>query len=146
MKRLSLFVLFFFISFSYIKAKNVAYGAVERHGYLSVQNGKMVDQHGMQPQLRGISFSWSIWEGEKYYNKEVVDWLIDDFKVDLIRLSMAIDPDKGYLQNPKEQKEKIINLIDQGIKRGIYVLIDCHDHNANKNQLESEAFFKEMAQ
>src|SRR3546814_12164294 len=76
--------------------------SVERHGYLSVQNGKMVDQHGFQPQLRGISFSWSIWEGEKYYNKEVVDWLVDDFKVDLIRLSMAIEPDGGYFQNHKK--------------------------------------------
>jgi len=119
--------------------------SVERHGYLSVQNGKMVDQHGIQPQLRGISFSWSIWEGEKYYNKQVVDWLVDDFKVDLIRLSMAIEPEGGYLQNPKKQEEKIISLIDQGIERGIYVIIDWHDHNANKNQIESEAFFQEMS-
>ena len=70
---------------------------------------------------------------------------MDDFKVDLIRLSMAIEPEGGYLQNPKKQEEKIISLIDQGIERGIYVIIDWHDHNANKNQIESEAFFQEMS-
>jgi len=70
---------------------------------------------------------------------------VDDFKVDLIRLSMAIEPEGGYLQNPKKQEEKIISLIDQGIERGIYVIIDWHDHNANKNQIESEAFFQEMS-
>src|SRR5690606_27125675 len=101
--------------------------AVELHGKLSVKNGKMINQHGNQPQLRGISFSWSIWQGEKYYTKEVVDWLVDDFKVNLIRLSMAVEPNGGYLQFPEKQKNKIIELVDQGIKRGIYVLIDWHD-------------------
>ncbi|TCK85849.1 glycoside hydrolase family 5 protein [Albibacterium bauzanense] len=168
MKRLLIFLFLIFVSFSFTKARSADHKmqgsqskshnngdlegkasakqtSVERHGYLSVQNGKMVDQHGFQPQLRGISFSWSIWEGEKYYNKEVVDWLVDDFKVDLIRLSMAIEPDGGYLQSPKKQEEKIISLIDQGIERGVYVIIDWHDHNANKNQTESAAFFQEMS-
>lgn len=151
MKGLSLFLFLVFIFISCTKAKSAGQGrqqdqtSVERHGYLSVKNGKMVDQHGIQPQLRGISFSWSIWEGEKYYNKQVVDWLVDDFNVDLIRLSMAIEPDGGYLQNPKGQAEKIIRLIDRGIERGIYVIIDWHDHNANKNHTESEAFFQEMS-
>lgn len=120
--------------------------AVELHGKLSVKNGKMINQHGNQPQLRGISFSWSIWQGEKYYTKEVVDWLVDDFKVNLIRLSMAVEPNGGYLQFPEKQKNKIIELVDQGIKRGIYVLIDWHDHHANQNKEEAKLFFREMAE
>lgn len=118
---------------------------VEKHGFLSVKEGKMVNQLGVPPQLRGISFSWSIWQGAKYYNKEVVNWLVDDFKVDLIRLSMAIEPDSGYLQFPEKQRDKMIELIDQGIKRGIYVIIDWHDHHASKNKKESKDFFQEMA-
>src|SRR3546814_7391446 len=114
MKRLLILLFLIFVSFSFTKARSADHKmqgsqskshnngdlegkasakqtSVERHGYLSVQNGKMVDQHGFQPQLRGISFSWSIWEGEKYYNKEVVDWLVDDFKVDLDRKSTRLN-------------------------------------------------------
>jgi endoglucanase len=119
---------------------------VELNGKLSVKNGKMVNEYGLPPQLRGMSFSWSIWQGEKYYTKEVVDWLVEDFKVSIIRLSMAIEPKRGYLQFPEMQKNKITELIDHGIKRGIYVLIDWHDHHANQNKEEAKLFFKEMAE
>lgn len=120
--------------------------AVELNGKLAVKNGKMVNQYGVPPQLRGMSFSWSIWQGEKYYTKEAVDWLVDDFKVSLIRLSMAIEPKGGYLELPEMQKNKITELIDHGIKRGIYVLIDWHDHHADQNKEEAKLFFREMAE
>src|SRR5690606_14004354 len=59
------------------------------HGLLRTSGNRVVNQYGVPPQLRGMSFSWSIWEGQKYYNEAVVDWLVDDFRVSLIRLSMA---------------------------------------------------------
>jgi len=92
-----------------------------------------------------MSFSWSIWEGQKYYNEDVVDWLIDDFHVSLIRLSMAIEPDGGYLQHPEEQVALIRKITDRGVERGVYVIIDWHDHNADKNIEQAKHFFAEMA-
>lgn len=118
---------------------------VERHGFLKTMGNRIVDQHGAPPQLRGISFSWSIWGGKKYYNSEVVDWLVDDFNVSLIRLSMAIEPDGGYLQQPDEQAALIRQLTARAIKRGIYVIIDWHDHNADKNLAQAKDFFAHMA-
>ncbi len=118
---------------------------VMRHGALKTAGNRIVDQHGVPPQLRGMSFSWSIWGGKKYYNNDVVDWLVDDFNVSLIRLSMAIEPDGGYLQQPHEQAALIRQLAARAIKRGIYVIIDWHDHNADKNLVQAKTYFAHMA-
>ncbi|MGX5688766.1 glycoside hydrolase family 5 protein [Arcticibacter tournemirensis] len=119
--------------------------AVELHGCLKVSNGKVVDKANVPPQLRGISFSWSIWRGEKYYNPKVLNWLVDDFGVNIVRLSMAVQPAGGYLQNPQRQKALVIPLIDQAIKKGIYVIVDWHDHNAELHKEEAIDFFEDIA-
>lgn len=118
---------------------------VGTNGALTVQNGKIVNKNGIAPQLRGISFSWSLWQGRKYYNPAVVDWLASDFKASIIRASLGVQPDHGYLQEPELQKQLIINVVDQAIKDGIYVLIDWHDHHSNQHLLQSKEFFAEMA-
>jgi endoglucanase len=118
---------------------------VAKNGALHVEGGQIVNQHGVPPQLRGISFSWSIWQGRKYYNTDVVDWLASDFKVSVIRAAMAVQPDHGYLQEPDSQKQLIVNVIDEAVKDGIYVLIDWHDHNGYLHIPQSKQFFAEMA-
>jgi endoglucanase len=118
---------------------------VAQNGKLRVEDGKLVNQHGAAPQLRGISLSWSLWQGRKYYNPGVVSWLTDDFKVSIIRASMGVQPDSGYLQQPEEQKELIVNVVDQAVRSGIYVLIDWHDHHSNQHVNESKEFFRQMA-
>lgn len=116
------------------------------NGALSVKDGQVVNQHGIPPELRGLSFSWSIWQGRKYYNTDVVDWICKDFKVSLIRASMAVQPDRGYLQEPDSQKQLIVNVVDEAIRKGVYVLIDWHDHNGYLHIPQSKQFFGEMAQ
>lgn len=119
---------------------------VQQHGALQTSGNRIIKQYGEPPQLRGISFSWSIWGGRKYYNEEVVDWLVDDFHVSLIRLSMAIEPDEGYLQQPEKQGELMRKIANHGVERGIYVIINWHDHNADRNIEQEKLFFAEMAQ
>ncbi|MDB5157933.1 MAG: glycosyl hydrolase family 5 [Mucilaginibacter sp.] len=118
---------------------------VSKNGALRVDKGEIVNKIGQPPQLRGISFSWSIWEGRKYYNPRVVDWLSKDFKVNIIRLAMAVQPDNGYLQQPDLQRKLITDQADEAIKNGIYVLIDWHDHNSNLHTQQAKLFFAEMA-
>ncbi len=118
---------------------------VARHGSLHTAGNRILNEHGKPTQLRGMSFSWSIWGGKKYYNNDVVDWLVDDFNVSLIRLSMAIEPDGGYLQQPEEQAALIRQVAARAIKRGIYVIIDWHDHNAEKNKEAAKAYFAQIA-
>nr|WP_240315350.1 glycoside hydrolase family 5 protein [Mucilaginibacter pineti] len=122
-----------------------ALSPVAKNGALKVEGGKIVNRQGVAPQLRGISFSWSLWGGRKYYTPETVDWLASDFKVSIIRAAMGIQPDSGYLQYPQQQKQLIVNTVNRAIKDGIYVLIDWHDHNANQHLKESKLFFAEMA-
>ncbi len=119
---------------------------VARNGALSVKNGQVVNQYGVPPELRGLSFSWSIWQGRKYYNTDVVDWISKDFKVSLIRAAMAVQPEHGYLEEPDSQKQLIETVVNEAIKKGIYVLIDWHDHNGYLHIPQSKAFFAEMAQ
>ena len=128
-----------------ISASLLAQTPVAKNGVLRVKNGKIVNQNGIEPRLRGISLSWSIWGGRKYYNTAVVDWLVKDFKVNLVRISMAVQPEHGYLQEPDLQRQLVVSLVDQCIKDGIYVLIDWHDHNSNQHTVYATAFFADMA-
>ena len=139
---------FFLRSFLVVMAttNSLAQTPIEKHGALKVANGQIIDQHDQAPQLRGLSFSWSIWNGQKYYNTNVVDWICFDFKVSLIRVSMGIEPEGGYLDKPDFQKELVTTVIDRALQNGVYVLIDWHDHHAEKHVEASKAFFAEMAQ
>ena len=118
---------------------------VKLNGKLKVDQGQIVNEHGNPPQLRGVSLSWSIWGGRKFYNTDVIDWLRKDFNITLLRASMAVQPNNGYLQQPDEQKKLITTIVDRAIKNGIYVLIDWHDHNGRLHVAQSKKFFGEMA-
>jgi endoglucanase len=119
--------------------------AIDIHGQLKVQNGRVLNKHNRPPQLRGISLSWSIWGGAKFYTPEVVNWLHRDFRANLIRLSMGVEPAGGYLKEPLKQKQLMVKIIDAAIKDGLYVIIDWHDHHADQHQEEAILFFTEMA-
>ncbi|KQM69297.1 glycosyl hydrolase family 5 [Pedobacter sp. Leaf216] len=116
-----------------------------RNGALKVVGGKILNANNAEPHLRGVSLSWSVWGGRKYYNANVVNWLQSDFNISLLRASMAVQPDSGYLQNPVEQTEMITRTIDAAVNRGLYVLIDWHDHHANEHVEQSKQFFAKMA-
>ncbi|MFD1256685.1 glycoside hydrolase family 5 protein [Mucilaginibacter terrae] len=118
---------------------------VVNNGKLHVQSGQIVNQGGLPAQLTGISLSWSIWGGRKYYNPAVVNWLCQDFKISLLRVSMAVQPDSGYLQQPDKQRQLITAMVDKAIENGIYVLIDWHDHNAHLHTPQAKEFFGNMA-
>ncbi len=118
---------------------------VQLNGALSVVNGQIVNKNGIPPQLRGISLSWSLWQGRKYYNPAVVDWLAGDFKVTILRAAMGVEPAHGYLQEPAAQTQLEESVVDEAIKDGVYVLIDWHDHHSNLHLAQSKAFFTEMA-
>jgi endoglucanase len=115
------------------------------NGTLSVVNGRIVNKANVAPQLHGISLSWSIWQGQKYYTPAVVDWLAGDFNISVLRVAMAVQPDSGYLQQPDRQLKLVQAVVDEAIKDGIYVLIDWHDHHSNMHIAQSKAFFAIMA-
>ena len=142
MKRVVLLSVFVFSTIIAL-AQNVNW--VERNGALKVVGGKILNRKNIEPQLRGVSLSWSIWGGKKYYNQDVVNWLKSDFNINLLRVSMAVQPDNGYLQDPLGQEKLITETVDAAIKRNLYVLLDWHDHHADEHLDQSKMFFAKMA-
>lgn len=134
-------ILLFVTSLTYAMAQS----PVQVNGALRVVNGQIVNKNGVPPQLRGISLSWSLWQGRKYYTPAVVDWLASDFKISIMRAAMGVEPKYGYLQQPEAQTKLEETVVDEAVKDGIYVLIDWHDHHSNLHLEQSKAFFTEMA-
>ncbi len=99
---------------------------VERHGQLRVVGNRIVDKTGQPVVLRGMSLFWSQWKG-KYYNRDVVRWLRDDWKVDVVRAAVAVQGN-GYLDHPEREARKAEAVIDAAIGAGVYVIVDWHAH------------------
>jgi endoglucanase len=116
---------------------------VERNGQLHVDGNRLVGEHGLPVTLRGQGFAWDNW-WPQYYNADVVDWLRDDWCVDMVRPAMGIEPDGAYLQDPDASKARVYAVIEAAIARGIYVIVDWHAHDLH--QSEAVDFFSEVAQ
>lgn len=116
---------------------------VEVHGQLRVAGNRIVNQYGEPVQLRGMSLFWSQWM-PKYYSADAVRWLRDDWNCNLVRVAMAVGSG-GYLTNPDEEWRKVRRVIDTAIELGIYVIIDWHDHHADRNVEAAKKFFGEIA-
>jgi len=117
---------------------------VAEHGRLSVAGNNVVGEHGDPVQLKGMSFFWSQWQGQ-YYTQGVVNWMVDDWKCSLLRAVLGIHESSGYLQDPGTEKGKVELVVNAAIAKGIYVLIDWHDHHAEWHINEAKGFFTEMA-
>jgi len=137
---MSLAILLWLISFSQTFAQKTI---VEKYGHLSVKGSFMVSEYGDTVQLRGMSLFWSQWMGQ-YYNGDVVKWLRDDWKCTVIRAAMGVEMG-GYLENPDTEKMKVLEVINAAISKGIYVIVDYHSHEAQKNPAVAQRFFSEIA-
>jgi endoglucanase len=125
---------------------------VEVYGQLGVEGKYIVDSNGIPVQLKGMSLFWSQWGG-KFWNADVVNWLADDWEVNIVRAAMGVEANKGYVYIDNEgqiqlrdsEKQKVKLIVDAAIAKGIYVIIDWHSHDAEKYKKEAIDFFKEMA-
>lgn len=135
-------IIFSFLMCSFLTWKGYAQ-PVKEHGQLSVKGTKLVDVHGKAVMLAGVSYGWHNW-WPRFYNKESVKWLCDDWSCTVVRAAMGVGPARSYLDQPEWSKEKMEAIIQGAIDNGIYVIIDWHSH-----QIETErakAFFAEMAE
>lgn len=119
---------------------------VETHGELKVTGNKIVDKTDEPTQIVGPSLFWSVWGGENFYNKDVVDWVAKDWKASVIRAAIGIEPAGGYLTDSAAQINNAIAVIDAAIENGMYVIVDWHDHNANLNVLKAKEFFGTLSE
>lgn len=116
---------------------------VKENGKLGLNGTQLVNEKNEPLVLRGVSFGWhNFWP--RFYNKEAVKWLKEDWNANVVRAAMGIDLDENcYLTKPKESKAIVEAVVDAAIKEDIYVIIDWHSHNIHTK--EAVAFFTEMA-
>jgi len=131
------------VAFAFILLSLTLYSQpVKKHGALKVEGTKLVGEDGKPVVLRGMSFGWHNW-WPRFYNAGTVKWLHDDWKCNVVRAAMGVEPDQGYIKDPQGSAAKIKAVVDAAIKEGIYVIIDWHSHNINLK--EAKTFFASMA-
>lgn len=117
---------------------------VSIYGDLQTKGNKIVGKDNRVVQLRGMSMFWSQWMPQ-FYNKEAVAWLRKDWNINVIRASMGVDDNGGYITHPEREKQKVYTIIDEAIRLGIYVIVDWHSHHAEDHLEEAKTFFDEVS-
>lgn len=116
---------------------------VMENGQLQVIGKQLCNQNGEPIVLRGMSFGWhNFWP--RFYNAGAVEWLHKDWKADVVRAAMGIEPKpNGYLHAKESSLKAITSVVDAAIRNGLYVIIDWHSHGIQLQ--EAKEFFTEMA-
>jgi len=117
-------------------------GPVAKHGALHAAGKHIVDSEGEPVQLRGMSLFWSQWS--RYHTHSAVDQLADTWHATLIRAPLGVE-EGGYLEAPTDNEAKVVAVVNRAIERGVYVIIDWHDHHALDHEDAAIAFFTRMA-
>ena len=140
-------VLFYLMVLCFLVVNGWCKRPVELFGDLSINNKRIVDKNGDPVQLRGMSLFWSQ-HGNGFWNKYVVQWLRDDWKIDVIRAPMGVKDEAGagYINDPDTHKYLVNRVVQAALEFGVYVIIDWHDHAAHNYTTQARQFFREMAQ
>jgi len=142
-----LLILLLFISCSSSESKNGSEIVkpdtfVSQHGQLSVKGTSLVDKEGKIITLRGVSFGWHNW-WPRFYDKSTVAWLKSDWKSNLVRAAIGVEPEGAYLSNPDLALKCLDTVVDAAIEEGLYVIIDWHSHGIKTE--EAKVFFTRAA-
>ncbi len=62
---------------------------VKEHGKLSVHGTYLTDEHNRVVVLQGVCYGWTNW-WPRFYTKESVKWLADDWKCSVVRAAMGV--------------------------------------------------------
>ncbi|MDB4980396.1 MAG: glycoside hydrolase, partial [Myxococcales bacterium] len=117
---------------------------VALHGALKAQGAHIVGADGKPAQLKGMSLYWSQFPaGANFYNADVINWLVKDWHISVIRIAIAAtgDNDGDYLQNPTGQLQLLDKVVQAAFANGIYAIVDWHDHHAPDHLAAATTFF-----
>jgi endoglucanase len=118
-------------------------GPVDCYGQLNANGNKIYGSKiNQKVAVNGISLFWSCW-ADNTYNAAMVDRLVDDFDAEIVRAAYGVSDNGG--PEAGSSYEQIDRVVDEAIKRNIYVIIDYHGHYADKNVADAKAFFDRMS-
>ena len=127
-------------------ADEAALGAVGAHGQLQVCGLKLCDEDGQPVQLTGMSSHGLQWYDDCLTDASL-DALAQDWNADVLRVSMYVQ-EGGYETDPRRFTDRVHELIDEGTRRGLYVIVDWHmltPGDPNHNTGLALDFFAEIA-
>ncbi len=125
----------------------------DKHGALHVNNaGKLVDHNGEVVALHGYStHGINLYDG--YVNREFLEYMRDEWNIDIIRLAMYTSEENGYCVGDEANKARLLDVIDRGVKTatelGLYVIIDWHilsDSNPRTYEDQAADFFDKVSE
>ncbi|MFJ4839122.1 cellulase family glycosylhydrolase [Streptomyces sp. NPDC088746] len=119
---------------------------VDVNGQLHVCGVNLCNQYDRPVQLRGMSTHGIQWF-DACYNAASLDALANDWKSDLLRISMYVQED-GYETDPAGFTARVNELVDMAEARGMYALIDFHTltpGDPNYNLDRAKTFFASVA-
>jgi len=134
LKNTLLLIVCFGLSFLY------AYSSVSQNGALSVKGILLVNEEEQPVILRGVSFGWHNW-WPRFYNANTVAWLKEDWKCDMVRAAIGVEPDSAFIKDPVFALERLFTVVDAAIENDMYVIIDWHAHGI---QLEKAIGFFQL--
>ena len=117
---------------------------VRDNGQLKVDGNNLINQYGKQVQLRGISSFWLNWIGE-FSNPSSIKTLKEEWGINIFRAAMGVEVEFGYLKEPVSMVTKVESLIQTCIKQDLYIIVDYHAHEANKDLQAAQKFFAYIA-
>lgn len=121
---------------------SIAQNPVKDNGQLSVKGTGIVNGKGDKVILRGASLGWHQW-WPRFFEPQTIGWLKKDFKCNIVRVPVGVEPESAYLDNPQFGIDCATRAIDAAIKNGMYVIIDWHSHKIHT--AEGKDFFTQIA-
>jgi len=120
---------------------------VDYHGQLYIKGSKIFNQNNDTVSFAGLSFFWSNsdWKGKKFYNEDVVQSLVQDWNVSIVRTPLGIEASTGYIDDSVTNLQTIETVIQAAIDEGIYVIVDWHSHDATDYKQKAINFFSYIA-
>jgi len=122
--------------------------SVSQYGRLAVNTNHLCDASGQPIQLRGMSSHGIQWYGwGDCVNEASLDALAYDWQSGVFRAALYVD-EGGYKTDPAGYKSAIDAMVDEALKRGMYVILDWHILNPGDpwdNIDDAREFFSYMS-
>ena len=141
--------LFFLTIFAFVLCVSTAYAQtpVQKHGDLRISGKHIVDKNGAVTSLAGPSFFWSNtgWGQDRFYTRGAVETFARDWKAGIVRVAVGAQNDGSILKDRRGNLKRAQTVIEAAIDNGLYVIVDWHSHQAERDLQEAQAFFTHIA-
>ena len=141
--------LFSFTLLAWVIGLSAAYAQtpVQKHGDLRISGKHIVDKNGAVTSLAGPSFFWSNtgWGQERFYTRGAVNTFAKDWKAGIVRVAVGAQNDGSILKDRRGNLKRAQTVIEAAIDNGLYVIVDWHSHQAERDLKEAQVFFTHMA-